>query len=118
MQSTFLCQWNQIHKKGLSTNLYRRRGVLLHLPPPLLKALDLTPNILYPSLHWYAGVAELVDALDSKSSVGDNVRVRVSPPVPFASYAERRFRVLLRCSPPISFTSSMAYSKSWNRLLT
>ena len=30
-----------------------------------------------------AGVAELVDALDSKSSGGDIVRVRFSPPAPF-----------------------------------
>ncbi len=29
-----------------------------------------------------AGVAELVDALDSKSSIGNNVRVRVPLPAP------------------------------------
>lgn len=42
--------------------------------------------LLYFRLIWdimitlYAGVLELVDEVDSKSSVGDNVRVRVPPP--------------------------------------
>lgn len=36
----------------------------------------------------YAGVAEMADAWDLKSQVGDSVRVRFPSPVPFISIAK------------------------------
>ena len=42
----------------------------------------LDPVRLYTYFKEYAGVAELVDALDSGSSVRKDVRVRVSPSAP------------------------------------
>ena len=38
----------------------------------------------------HAGVAELVDAPDSKSGSGNRVRVRVSPPAPYLTQDHNR----------------------------
>lgn len=47
-----------------------------------LFAIDFFCRFGYNSLRQFAGVMELADVLDSKSSPGDRVRVRPPPPAP------------------------------------
>ena len=48
------------------------------------RPLHLTPAFILVQYDSLAGVAELVDVVDSKSTDSDIVRVRVSPPAPLS----------------------------------
>ena len=76
---------------------FRRRRVLAYTPQPAVRSRPCA------AIRIAAGMAEPVDALDSKSSTGDSVRVRVSLPAPtLRSLARHARRRLDPRAPPAS----------------
>ncbi len=72
--------WNRLKHRAIST--VRRGSPFLGVPPSLTAQREENQNAFSHPKSTYAGVVELADALDSKSSVRKDVRVRPPPPAP------------------------------------